>query len=216
MNIEYEFEPKITINDYIFNRLNQNINEFATIEQLKEGVEKIIQCVPEQIIKIVEKEDWKLIITNKRDLEKQFGIEYKIFGITNFKEKEILVYAQKDPLKFSIIHEFGHIIDNYLNTISLSEDWKHITDVYAKRAVNHRDNFFTNEIPSEFFSDCVLTYCINKELFGEYNMAEIVSIIERIILILPYVKKEDNISASLTESEKLLKAFNEYNQEYIW
>lgn len=147
MNIEYEFEPKITINDYIFNRLNQNINEFATIEQLKEGVEKIIKCVPEQIIKIVEKEDWKLIITNKRDLEKQFGIEYKIFGITNFKEKEILVYAQKDPLKFSIIHEFGHIIDNYLNTISLSEDWKHITDVYAKRAVNHRDNFFTNETP---------------------------------------------------------------------
>ena len=71
-------------------------------------------------------------------------------------------------MKFSIIHEFGHIIDNYLNTISSSEDWKHITNVYAKRAVNHRDNFFTNEIPSEFFSDCVLTYCINKELFGEY------------------------------------------------
>ncbi len=216
MNIIYEFEPQITVNDFIFNRKNQNIKEFVSLEQLEKEVNKIIDSVPKEIRNVVESENWKIIITNKRNLEKDFNIDYQIFGITNFKEKEILVYAQKDPIKYSIVHEFGHIIDNYLNNISSTNDWIDITEKYAKKAVNHTGNLFTSETRNEFFADCILTYCIDKSLFTGYDMIDIVPIIDRIVSVLPYVKKEENIESSLTESEKLLKQFNEYSREYIW
>lgn len=221
MKIKYDFEPKFVINDFIFNKNNVSSNDFVSLNELQTEVENRLKRIPKEILKIVNKEDWLLIITNKRNLESEYNIDFKVYGITDFEKKELIVYAQKDPIMFSIPHEFGHIVDKYFNNISKTNDWIKIANKYVASVVDG-NSYFTSTDSSEFFADCIAAYClqINKRIFDSYKMNDIFDIIERMLKIAPYVEQQSEKETSVSESEKM---YNKYcntrvsmNQDVFW
>lgn len=219
----YDFEPKFVVNDFIFNKNNVSSGDFFSLDELQAEVRGRLENIPKEILKIVNKEDWLLIITNKRNLEAEYNVDFKVYGITDFEKKEIVVYAQKDPILFSIPHEFGHIVDKYFNDISKTDDWIKIANEYAASAVDRRDSYFTNTDPSEFFADCIAAYSLNQSIFDSYRMRDILDIIERMFKIAPYVEgqhEKDEKGTFVSESEKM---YNKYcntgvsrNQDVLW
>jgi len=188
IKINYEFNPVISIKDYIF---KPDYNECVTLNVLEKNVDEILNKIPKVVKDIAQKEGWTITVTNQRNLEEEYKINYKILGITDSDRKQIFVYADLFSIKYSIPHEFGHIIDYYLGHISSNLEWQKLYSEYFKILSEKYSNIFTSNTAEEFFADCFLAYTIKPAIFENacYSWKCIKGVLDRIIEVLPYIEK---------------------------
>lgn len=189
MNIDtvIEFEPNMSINQYIF---GVSDDEFFSPAQIKDAVDDVLNKIPHVVTNLVVNQGYKIIVTNTQNLERKYRIDYEVLSMADYDAKEIIVYAT--PLAISTMpHEIGHIIDNFLNQISRTQNWLNLCDDYKSRievVVNNATKtyaYFTSTDPTEFFCDCFLTYVMHIELLTE-EFPAIVPVFNRIIQVLKY------------------------------
>ena len=166
----YNFNAKYTreniAKDFLFKEDSRNW--FLTEKQLKEYLTQYIAFIPQPIWNALEKENWKIYFTNE-ELEKKFNISFEIYGITDYENKVIYVYAHELGIRYSLAHEIGHFLDEYFGKISNLTEWEQIKEGHQK----------SNEIPiyyftdmdnnEEYFADCFLLYVNNKKLLEKCN-----------------------------------------------
>lgn len=198
-NICYDFKAPTNFRDYIFGKIHEDT--IMSLDKLKCIVEGVIALIPNEILSRMEEDGWKIIITNQRNLEKEYNFDFEIYGLTDFSKKEILVYANSTAIKYSIPHEIGHYVDSILDFISQSTEWKDIFqreqgDI-PKIKSDLRDNYFIlYNTPEEFFAECFGAYILMKDLEKEmlrkgHLLHSSMNCIGKIIKILPYIEKKE-------------------------
>lgn len=148
--IELDYKP----NPYLENLFSDNENFFSA-NQVKKYVISLLQNLPDPLLVCFQEQGWKILCTNQRELEKEYGYDFTIYGLTDFEKKEIICYADINYLHETIYHEFGHFLDLALN-ISSSDQWKLLYENEIKccgsRYFTQKDN------KAECFADALLFY----------------------------------------------------------
>ena len=88
--IIYDYEQQISYKDLIFDK---EIG-FYSLSQLKEVTENCIEQIPESLLKTFEELGWKIVLTNKQNLEKEYKYDYEIYGLTDYIKHEFIIYAK--------------------------------------------------------------------------------------------------------------------------
>lgn len=138
--------------------------EYLSLNHLKANVIAQLNKLPQCLLEKFQDEGWKIIITDEIGyLEKKYNFSYEVYGCTDYENKQIYVYAYNLAIKYSLIHEIAHFIDNYLGKISESKEWKYIQNLHSHW--NYKYYFTDNdkENPCEFFANCVSLYFNNEK-----------------------------------------------------
>lgn len=200
-NIIIEFEPKSSYRDWIFNKVidkNKKTLDFFSKKQIEELVEDILKRIPQRLLDVLEKLDWKIIITNTRNLEEECSSNIKIYGYTNFEKKEIKVYATKEGIRESLPHELAHFLDSLIN-ITNTYEWKKIYEE-EKECFRLMSNYYTSiNHFSECFTDSFMLFVIDNFQLKKYA-PKTYSVIENIFEYIEYIIDEDFIK-NLKENE---------------
>lgn len=171
MKIEYSYINTYSISDYIFSNRNSEI--FLNLEELKTTITSIIDNLPSIIVKRFDETGWTLHITNVKELEKIYNLDYNIEGITDFEQKIIYIYARKDYIYSAIMHEFGHFIDWYLGYISFDIRWENIFNTYKE--IMTKD--YMKKIKfSSLFADLIENDLLNSNIATSEAFSDIMSI----------------------------------------
>ena len=189
IGIIVDYKPTMTIDKYVFEAPE---DEFLSAIQIREKVVETLSLIPQSVIDLAVMQGYKVIITNKQNLETKYHIGYNVLSMIDYESKEIVAYAS--PLAISVIaHEFGHIIDNALGGISRKRGWFELCNKYKTNIENAVNNatkswaYFTSTDYTEFFCDCFLTYIMNPVLL-EDNFPDIRSVFKRIVKALDYIE----------------------------
>lgn len=121
--------------------------------------------IPNSILSSYFNSGGKIIITDK-NISKTYYSEYnlgKIVGLHDNKKNIVYISNSEYAIDYSLVHEFGHVLDSATNWSSMNDDFKNIfskeketLDVYS--VDNH---YKTNE--REFFAEVFQEYIINPE-----------------------------------------------------
>lgn len=163
-NILIEFSPKITYKEWVFYEGNGRINDFFSENQLIDYLEEILEKIPSKLLDSYEKNGWKIIITNQRNIEEDYNFEYEVYGCTDYEQKTTIVYANKNGID-SLLHELAHYLDSLIE-ISKTIEWENI---YKKEQIFYKsedlkDYFTATDSQFECFADAFLVYILNKDL----------------------------------------------------
>lgn len=198
-NICYDFKAPTNIRDYIFGKIREDT--IMSLNELKCIVKDVVSLVPNEILSRMEEDGWKIIITNQRNLEKEYNFDFEIYGLTDFSKKEILIYANPFAIKYSIPHEIGHYVDSVLEFISQSSEWKDIfnkekEDVSKMKGDLKNNYFILYDTPEEFFAECFGAYLLmsnnDKEMLKRSHLLNFsMKCISKIIKIFPYLEKKE-------------------------
>lgn len=94
----------------------------------KSSLEYNLQQVPDYIKEKLQKDKWKIYITNEEMAEEgvYWGLQDKsdILGATSLIHKYIIIPNNTRSIDMSVIHEIGHYIDNFQYTYS--DEWESI------------------------------------------------------------------------------------------
>ena len=172
MNIEYNIPFKYT-KDNIIDFLCENDDKdwFLHKNDLKNYVEEYISKIPEQILKIFDKEGWKIILTNE-NLEDKFGFNFEIYGVTDKDYKTIYTYAHPVAITYGLGHEIGHFVDIFLGNISRTNQWKNICKQHKELSDMPIYYFTLNKCEfydEEYFADSFLLFLNDKTLLKKCN-----------------------------------------------
>lgn len=171
MKIEYSYIETGSISDYIFS--NKGSEMFLNLDELKSTIISIIDNMPSIIIKRFDETGWTLHITNVKELEKIYNLDYKIEGITDFEQKIIYIYARKDYIYSAIMHEFGHFIDWYLGYISFDIRWENIFTTYKE---NMTRDYMKKIKFSSLFADLIENDLLNSDISTSEAFSDVMSI----------------------------------------
>lgn len=196
MEVIYDVIPNTNLKDYLFDK-NQTIDSFFSITQIKEKVEKVLSKVNNKLLEYFEKDNWKIIITNRKKLEEEYLTIYQVDGITDFDKKEIIVYATENGIEYSLIHELGHYLDKKLYDVSKSSEWfKMYQENNSKCPLinNYSIQYFTDmNRCNEVFADSFLVYTLDPGVLKRY-MPDVYNLFVRINYSLDYL---DDCSKSI-------------------
>ena len=200
-NIIIEFKPQTTFRDWIFKEIrydkNKKLESFSQI-QIEELLEKVLNKIPTIIFNTMEKLDWKIIVTNTRDLEKECDSNIKIFGYTNFDTQTIFVYANEDGIK-SLPHEIAHFVD-YLLNISNTRDWEYVCEK-DKNNFEYANAYFTNtNEKTECFADAFMLFVLNKDILKN-NTTYAYNVMSHLFEYMDYIITEDTVEHIKTMQE---------------
>ena len=155
VDIEYkiQYTRGNIVHNFLFN--NDTKEWFLSEKQAKACVEPYLSKIPESLLIAFKNEGWKITITNE-NLEKRYGYDFEIYGVTDREDKHIYVYSYEDAIKYGLGHEIGHFVDIYLGNVSFTRDWKDIAMKHKK--TNIPPVYFgtgEGENPKdEYFADC--------------------------------------------------------------
>lgn len=185
-NIIIQFEPTITYKTYIFSNNPSRETEYFCHKLLIDNLNNILNKIPKKILDKYNSDGWKIIITNTRNLEKEFGYNFKIHGCTLYEEKQTIVYANKYGIE-AIPHEIAHYLDSLIN-ISQTIEWK---EIYEKEKDFYKGtyliDFFTKiDSKEECFADAFLAYIMNKDSLKKHAK-ETYNVINNIIEYIDYL-----------------------------
>lgn len=150
--IIYDYEQKTSYKSLLFRKSF----DFYSIEQLKKTVDEYISVIPRSILFMFQKYGWHIILTNRRNLEQEYGYDYEIYGLTDYDRQQIIIYAKDESaIQQSLYHEFGHFLD-YLLDLSGEKDW---FDIWNEEKEYYDSAIFTQaDNPAENFADAFLWY----------------------------------------------------------
>ena len=164
-NIFMDFSPKCDYKKWVFNGITNNKEnnlDFFSKAQIIEEVENVLSKIPNRLLEATILTNWKIVVTNNRNLEEECGAPKQIYGYTNFNKKEIVVYATKEGIEISLPHEIAHFFD-VLTDISISKEWQSIYNEEKEIYLTMKNTFTTPKYKSECFADAFMYYIIYKE-----------------------------------------------------
>ena len=166
--------------------------------QLEKEINTTLSKIPNILLEKAEKKGWSCRITNLRNLENEYGYDFKISGLTDYIRSQIVVYATFDGVHYALPHEMGHLLDQLLGNITDSDEWD---DIYKKAKTNIKNKwqpewhtkynilqekyFLDIENKKEFFADAFLLYCMDRPLLKETT--SLCEIFDRAIEALEYM-----------------------------
>lgn len=221
-NIIIDFIPKCSYKDWVFNEIvtvKKNNLDFFSKEQIVEEVNNILSKIPDKLLEATILAGWKIVVTNQRNLEEECGAPAQIYGYTNFNKKEIVVYATKEGIEFSLPHELAHFFD-VLTDISISKEWQSIYNHEKDTYLTMKYTFTTPKYKSECFADAFMFYITNKEKCKK-SIPKTYIVIDNIFKYINYILDEDCIKKYKEKQANEIKensneaieisCFSEYN-----
>lgn len=193
-NIIIDFIPKNDYKSWVFNGIvghKENNLDFFSKEQVIEEIDRILSKIPNKLLEATILTDWKIIVTNQRNLEEECGAPAQIYGYTNFNKKEIVVYATKEGIETSLPHEIAHFFD-VLTDISVSKEWKIVYDQEKDSYFSMKFTFTTPKYQSECFADAFMFYITNKEKCKK-SVPKTYNVIDNVFKYINYILDEDCI-----------------------
>lgn len=168
--IEYDIVPLYTrenIAEFLFSDQEE---EFLSTKKCKEYVDQYLQRLAPAILFAMKRDGWKIVITNHQNLEQEFGFSYKIYGLTHWETKRILLYASQKAIEFALAHEIGHYLDHFLGDISKTGAWTRIRQKHFPCKIPN--DYFVEDLSSnlEYFAECFLLYSNEKEVLKTCNI----------------------------------------------
>ena len=121
--------------------------------------------IPDSILHSYFNSGGSIIITDKNIAETYYN-DYnigKIVGLHDNRKNVIYISNTEYAIDYSLVHEFGHVLDSMTNWDSMKEDFKNIfSEEKEKLEVYSVDNHYkTNE--REFFAEVFQEYIISPE-----------------------------------------------------
>lgn len=221
-NIEIDFSPKCDYKKWVFNGITntkENDLEYFSKIQVIESVEEVLSKIPNRILEATMLTNWKIIITNNRKLEEECGAPKRIYGYTNFKKKEIVIYATKEGIEISLPHEIAHFFD-VLTDISITKEWQKVYSEEKDIYLTMSTIFTTPKYKSECFADAFMYYIIYKENLKR-NTPKSYAVIDNIFTYIDYILDEECIRKYNEKQQKQdedmfnkiteISCFSEYN-----
>lgn len=203
VKIIYEFEDVKDFESYIFGNLPKST--LFNKKEVQEKVEETFRIIPKMILDRMEEDGWSFVFTNTRNLEKEYNFNFQIYGLTDFSNKQILVYANAKAIRYSIPHEIGHYVDSVMRYISNKSHWEFLFELEKSDAVkiHFEDYFVLFRTPEEFFAECFGAYLLmskeEKEMLKTKKLLQkSMDVIERILRVFPYVKRKESIMPDLS------------------
>lgn len=193
-----DFKPQNTYKDWIFNGVNKEKEQlkFFSKTQIEEKLNNVLEQIPNIILEKFEKLGWTIIITNTRKLEEEIGVFYEIYGYTNFKLKQFVVYATEEGID-GLFHEFGHFVD-FLLLISKTNEWNSIYKEEKDGYLSMSLSFTKSNNKEETFADAFEFYLRSKkdlslEQKGKKIIPKTYCVIDNILKYIDYILNDDNI-----------------------
>lgn len=198
--IEFDYTAKNnSLEDFLFSKKV----EFLTESHLRDAVQEYLNKIPKQLLNIFSEEGWTCVITNTRNLEKEYGYNFEIYGLTDYNKKQIIVYATQDGINFSLSHELGHFLDCYLGNISNTQSWKYIYDRFnTNRSYVDARYFSDKDTPAEYFANCFLLYVNDKNSLKRISSSAY-EFFEKTLTHLKYIREYTSRNATENIVEKL-------------
>jgi len=164
---------------------------FFSAKQLITAIETRLKSIPESLIKRFNDDGWTCIVTNQRNLEREYRYNYRISGLTDYAKKQIIIYAEWDSIQYSLPHELGHFLDYSLGTITKSGKWVRVFNYDSQHIPADKTHYFTEpNLKEEFFADAFLLYCDDKTT--PRGMEDSFKVIVKSLEALPYVKSNES------------------------
>lgn len=179
-NVVINFVPKETNIHWIFNGVLNSSGEldYFSESQIEKELNEILTKVPRKLQTVADDLWWKIVVTNTRDLEKECNVKGKVYGYTNFNNKEMVIYATKQAIRESIPHEFAHLLD-YILGISKSKEWEEVYNLEVNSYKLMNSIFTTCDNKTECFADAFMAY-INYESYLKRNAERTYKVIDNI------------------------------------
>lgn len=210
-NITIDFKPTTTYKDWIFADKKENELDFFSKKQIEELVDKSLEKIPERLLSVLEILNWKILISNTRNLEAECGATSKIYGYTHFEKKEIVVYATEKGITESLPHEMAHFLDLLIN-ISNTPQWDKVYKEEKEKFELMKFIFTSINYKTECFADAFLAYIIVNSDLKRYS-PKTYKIIENIFKYINYILDDDCLekykNIEKEKAEKLIKSLTE-------
>lgn len=117
---------------------------------------KLIETIPENILKEFEEEGWEFFVTDTNLADRFYkGVFPSVQGVTDYDNHKIYVEDRDAAIQGATIHEFGHFVDNSRGTITSTVEFRNIFNSEAddfKNTFNVNYHFDIVEFFAEGFS----------------------------------------------------------------
>ena len=225
-NVVVDFTPVATSMDWIFNGVFNKENEelnFFTSEQVENKIADVLSRIPKRILDVAFELGWKIIATNNRNLEAECGALGEIYGYTNFRDKEFVIYPTLKGINESLPHELAHLLDVLLN-VSSSKEWLKVFNEEKEQYEKMRYTFTAPDQKEECFADAFMLYIFDEkrlEKLAPKTYKVIKNIFQHVDYLLnnkcieEYVKEEEQRSKTLlnelTDSSIFTTSYNSFD-----
>lgn len=124
---------------------------------------KELNKIPSSLLNSFDNSGWKIYLTGEDLASTHFDHKYKsVQGLTNYKNKYILIEDEEYKINNSLIHEFGHYLDYSLNFVSNSDEFIKIYNDEVYEFKNNINNPNCVRDSREFFAEEFYYYIVDN------------------------------------------------------
>lgn len=150
-------------NQYIYKEESTyTITGYMTQGFVEDSIEAI-HCIPTKLLNLFINEGWQFVICTS---------EQAYFGLCDMNNKTIYIYYQQHKVNHSIVdtvlHEFGHYMDQKLGMISNTEDFRCLFRKH-KYVDNRRSDEYCYRNRQELFATLFRDYILHNEYLKNFK-----------------------------------------------
>ena len=147
----------ITASSLIFKNRVSDTKDFLSYscdESLNKSLKNYIDKVPDHVLSDIQSIGYQM------ELVEEAGADFQLIGvcgITDTKNKRILIQAKESKFRRSVVHEIFHAYDDYLSFISESSEFKEIYEIEKEHSIHYLSNV------REYFAEACQEYIYHPD-----------------------------------------------------